>query len=141
MTFFTQKGSRSLECLGYAQIPSILFRYPESSRLARTREQLSPAEREAKIFDRSPQRGFCVVLKHCSAHLICEGPQGSDETNEPTDLSSPASSLEFKCWHCLSSWAQNSPWSKSGLITCLKGDLRIISETKLKGRGFNYSKR
>lgn len=38
-----------------------------------------------------------MVLKHCSAHLILEGLQGTDEIDELTDVSSPASSLECKC--------------------------------------------
>lgn len=37
------------------------------------------------------------MLKHCSAHLILEGLQGTDEIDELTDLPSPASPLDCKC--------------------------------------------
>lgn len=94
--------------LCYAQIPSVFFRYPESSRLAWSREQLSPAEREAKFFWQVTTKGFLS----CAEALQCAlDPWGFTRNwwDRGADwLVMPASSLECKC--VCTAWA-------GGLIT------------------------
>lgn len=142
MTFCTQRCSCSLECLGYAQIPSMLFRYPESNRLAWTREQLSPAEREAKFFWQVTTKGF---LSYAEALQCTLDPWGSTRNWWDRWADWLVITCQFLrmqvCLHCLSRKAQNSLWSNSGSVIRLKGELRIIFETKLEGKGFNCSNR
>lgn len=140
---FSPKDAADLcQCLGYAQITSMLFRYPESNRFAWTSEQLSFAEREARFFWQVTTKGFLS----CAEALQCKlDPWGSTRSWWDGWADWLVIACQFLrmqvCLHCLSRWAHNSLWSKSGSITCLKGELRIIFETKLKGKGFDYSKR
>lgn len=73
MTFFTQRCRWSLVCLGSAQLPST---YPRSNRLPWTREQLSPAGREAKLFWQVATKEF---LDSCTARLLLESSRGADQ--------------------------------------------------------------
>lgn len=118
--------------LCYAQIPSVFFRYPESNRLAWSREQLSPAEREAKFFWQVTTKGFLS----CAEALQCAlDPWGFTRNWWDRGADWLVIACQFLrmqvCLHCLSRWAHYSLWSKSGSITCLKGQLRIILEIKL----------
>lgn len=110
--------------------------------LAWTREQLSPAEREARFFWQVTTKGFLS----CAETLQCMfDPWGSTRSWWDRRADWLVIACQFLgmqvCLHCLSRWAQYSLWSKSGSITCIKGELRLIFETKLKEKGFIYSKK